>query len=81
MPQDQRFSDRLAGAIDDAGTPLCVGIDPSPDRLPEALTQLTSDPAELMAAFCIGVVDAVAARGEQPHGDVRPALLHLFLRE
>ena len=60
MPQDQRFADRLAGAIDDAGTPLCVGIDPTPERLPEALTSLSSDPAELMAAFCIGVVVSVA---------------------
>ncbi len=60
MPQDQHFADRLAGAIDDAGTPLCVGIDPTPERLPAALTALTTDPAELMAAFCIGVVDSVA---------------------
>lgn len=60
MPQDERFADRLARAIDDAGTPLCVGIDPTPERLPEALTNLSSDPAELMAAFCIAAVDAVA---------------------
>lgn len=60
MSNDQHFADRLAGAIDDAGTPLCVGIDPTPERLPPALTSLTNDPAELMAAFCIGVVDAVA---------------------
>lgn len=60
MPQDERFADRLARAIDDAGTPLCVGIDPTPERLPEALSNLSSDPAELMAAFCIAAVDAVA---------------------
>ncbi len=61
-PKDQHFADRLAGAIDRVGTPLCVGIDPSPELLPEALRGMSSDPAELLAAFCFSVVDAVAGR-------------------
>lgn len=66
MPTDERFADRLARAIDAAGAPLCVGIDPTPERLPEALTALSSDPAEVMAAFCFGVIDAIA--------DIAPAI-------
>jgi len=60
VPTDSHFSDRLASAIDDAGSPICVGIDPMLERLPEALRSLTDDPAELVAAFCMGVIDAVA---------------------
>ncbi|MGH3009261.1 MAG: orotidine-5'-phosphate decarboxylase [Gaiellaceae bacterium] len=44
------FADRLAAAVQEKGAPLCVGLDPMPDRLPAGV-----DAVE----FCRGIVDAV----------------------
>ena len=46
------FADRLASAVEEKGTPLCVGIDPDP-ALMAAGVGLTE--------FCRGIVDAVAS--------------------
>jgi orotidine-5'-phosphate decarboxylase len=45
------FADRLAEAVERKGAPLCVGLDPDPDLMPEGLG---------VVEFCRGIVDAVA---------------------
>jgi orotidine-5'-phosphate decarboxylase len=45
------FADRLAAAVEEKGAPLCVGLDPMPERLPAGVDAI---------AFCRGIVDAVA---------------------
>jgi orotidine-5'-phosphate decarboxylase len=45
------FADRLAAAVEEKGAPLCVGLDPDPDLMPEGLG---------VVEFCSGIVDAVA---------------------
>ncbi len=59
MPDDTHFSDRLAEAIDRAGSPVCVGLDPVADRLPAAMHG-PGGAAEKIEQFCQGVIDAVA---------------------
>jgi orotidine-5'-phosphate decarboxylase len=59
----QHFADRLQAAIDEKGSPVCVGIDPRPDRLPGVLIEDARTPeAQLQAVeiFCLGVLEAVA---------------------
>lgn len=51
------FSERLSAAVRGTGSPLCVGIDPWPDRLPG-----TGDPAARAEAFGRAVVAACAGR-------------------
>lgn len=58
------FSDRLAEAVRASGAPLCVGLDPDPDRMPapfasDASTQAGATGA---AAFCMEIVEATAER-------------------
>lgn len=58
-----RFVDRLAGAIDRAGVPACVGLDPVIEKLPHELAILASDHAQIprvLLEFSVGVCDAVA---------------------
>jgi orotidine-5'-phosphate decarboxylase len=45
------FADRLAAAVERKGTPLCVGLDPDPELMPEGTG---------VVEFCCGIVDAVA---------------------
>ncbi|MBM4108211.1 MAG: orotidine-5'-phosphate decarboxylase [Phycisphaerae bacterium] len=54
------FADRLADAIDRAGSPVCVGLDPVVDRLPEEVRSAHWEPARAIAQFCSGVLEAVA---------------------
>ncbi len=60
----ENFADRLAAAIEAKGSPVCVGIDPRYDRLPEALSAGADADAATRAArvaqFCWEVLDAVA---------------------
>ena len=58
-PHPAPFADRLAAAVAEAGAPLCVGLDPDPDRLPPAFAAGGADGA---AAFCAAVVEATAPR-------------------
>ena len=51
-------ADRLCEAIDRAGSPACVGLDPVLDRLPAGVR--TDDAAGSIEAFCMGVLDAVS---------------------
>jgi len=50
--------DRLVRAIDSAGVPACVGIDPVIERLPDAVRH--ADPVVAIETFSLGVVEAVA---------------------
>lgn len=52
------FADRLLAACD-AKAPVCVGLDPVVERLPDALSGGGS-PADAFESFCRQVVDAVA---------------------
>lgn len=54
-------ADRLVDAIERIGAPICVGLDPVVDRLPDALQPRPGDPAAAASAFeafADGVLDA-----------------------
>ncbi|MCD4699106.1 MAG: orotidine-5'-phosphate decarboxylase, partial [Phycisphaerae bacterium] len=53
----ENFADRLLAAIDGKGSPVCVGIDPAYDRLPDELTG--GDEVSAIEAFGLGIVEAV----------------------
>jgi len=55
-------ADRLLDAIDRAGAPACVGIDPVLARLPAEL--ISAEPADAVERFSLAVLDAV--RGVAP---------------
>ena len=52
------FSDRLAAAVERKRSQLCVGLDPRVDLFPVELRG--EAPAQAVARFCRGIVDAVA---------------------
>ena len=52
------FADRLLAAIKDKGSPVCVGLDPRFDRLPEACK--TAEPIEAIGAFSRDLLEVVA---------------------
>ena len=52
------FRQRLDTAVRDAGSPLCVGLDPDPERIP---AHLGEGPAAALA-FCIAITESVSAR-------------------
>lgn len=56
------FADRLAAAIDRAGAPACVGLDPVYEKLPATLRESSPPPRQIDAIerFCEGVLDACA---------------------
>lgn len=56
---DAPFSARLAAAVAEAGSPLCVGLDPDPDRLPSPLAGAPEDP-EALVEFCVAITDSTA---------------------
>ena len=60
MPGGTHFGDLLTRAIDKAGTPACVGLDPVLERLPGAVRAAQGRDVEQIRAFCLGVLDAVA---------------------
>ncbi len=53
------FGDRLANAVRDKHAPVCVGLDPLVERLPESLRSLNSA-TDAITAFGRGVIEAVA---------------------
>jgi len=62
---DEHFADRLLGAIEAKGSPVCVGLDPVYERLPAELVHPDARcPAagrvERLGAFCRAVLDVVA---------------------
>ena len=54
------FGDALISRVRALGTPLCVGLDPHPGRIPEAFGPTGS--AEAAERFCCAIVDRVAGR-------------------
>jgi len=50
-------ADRLLAAMDAAGAPACVGLDPVLSRLPERVHQ--GDPAAAIEVFCLGALEAI----------------------
>lgn len=70
----KHFADRLLAAIEKAGSPVCVGLDPAVDRFPPELTEAVRDllgdaweqmdedtrVANLIYCFCLDVINAVA---------------------
>ena len=55
------FADRLLEAIDAKGSPVCVGLDPVWDRLPESLRDGSSDDkVKAVEVFCNVVLEAAA---------------------
>ena len=61
---DDHFADRLLGAIAAKGSPVCVGLDPVYERLPDELARRgaggNADRVDALRAFCRGVLEAVA---------------------
>ncbi|MEQ8850550.1 MAG: orotidine-5'-phosphate decarboxylase [Phycisphaerales bacterium] len=51
-------ADALVAAIDRAGSPACVGLDPVLDRLPDEIGGVGE--TDRIESFCAGVIDAVA---------------------
>lgn len=54
------FNDRLASAVRDKKTPLCVGLDPRLESLPVAIARRHSEPAAALEEFCLRTLDIVA---------------------
>jgi len=58
----RHFADRLYAAADRVGSPVCVGLDPVLERLPESLRSAHLDPVEAVEAFSRGVIGAIEGR-------------------
>jgi orotidine-5'-phosphate decarboxylase len=61
------FADELIGRVRELGHPLCVGLDPHLDRIPESFrmgSMRAEDPAtpEAVQAFCAEVIDRLEKR-------------------
>lgn len=54
----EHFADKLLAAIARAGSPVCVGLDPRVERLPEGLRG--GAPVEAVRSYGLSVLDAVA---------------------
>ena len=55
-------SDRLLDAVEQLGTPSCVGIDPVLDRLPDDCVRSGATPLEGIGLYCEGVIEAISGR-------------------
>ncbi len=55
-----RFVDSLIQRTADVGSPVCIGLDPVADKLPEALRSKHALDVEAIEAFCLGVIEACA---------------------
>ena len=53
------FSARLAAAVAETGAPVCVGLDPDPERLPPALDGIRDDAARVVQ-FCVAITESTA---------------------
>jgi orotidine-5'-phosphate decarboxylase len=63
------FADRLTAATRACGAPLCIGLDPLPDRIPALFGDATSD-TRAVANFC----DAILERAAGNCAAVKPQL-------
>ncbi|MEX0594043.1 MAG: orotidine-5'-phosphate decarboxylase [Balneolaceae bacterium] len=55
-----RYTDRLQEAISHAGSTLCVGLDPVPERIPEEIRTANPTPEKQVEAFCLEIIDITA---------------------
>ncbi|MFU8861237.1 MAG: orotidine-5'-phosphate decarboxylase [Cyclonatronaceae bacterium] len=55
---DLTFNEKLHSSLRDAGSPLVVGLDPDPARMPLHLIDRHPDVNDLVTAFCHEVIDA-----------------------
>ncbi len=69
MSQPLPFGERVAAAVRDRG-PLCVGLDPSLDRIPSLFS--AGDPAATVEAFLAAVIARLAGRAAV----VKPQIAH-----
>ena len=51
------FADRLEAAVREAGAPLCVGLDPDPERLPRPFAS-RREGAEAAREFCVAITES-----------------------
>ena len=56
----EHFADRLLAAVDEKAAPVCVGIDPVFERLPETLRAGRASRLEAVEAFCNEVLEIVS---------------------
>ena len=56
---DPHPSDALARAMDIAGSPACVGLDPVLGSVPPEIREAASSETDAVERFCIGVLEAV----------------------
>ena len=60
-PRSEPFADHLLRAVSScAGSPVCVGLDPVLERLPERIRTESADPVVAIERFCVGVIEATA---------------------
>ncbi len=56
---DPHPSDRLARAMDIAGSPACIGLDPVLGSLPQEVREAAGSETDAIERFCLGVLEAV----------------------
>ncbi len=61
MAAPSPFADRLHDAIRRCGAPLCVGLDPMPERIPALFGDAREDVAAV-ANFCDAILEAIAGK-------------------
>lgn len=53
------FAQRLSDHVRRAGAPICVGLDPVLEQLPQVVRAAHPDPVDAIRSFTLGVLDAV----------------------
>jgi orotidine-5'-phosphate decarboxylase len=56
------FADRLIEAVRTRATPLCIGLDPFPDKIPALFGDIREDAASVLVKFGTSVIDIAAKR-------------------
>lgn len=65
------IADRLCSAIEAAGAPACVGLDPAMEKLPASIRQSATSDSHAIETFSMGVLDA--AQGVVPAVKIQSA--------
>ncbi len=55
------FTSRLAQSVAEVGAPVCVGLDPDPDRFPASLSAGAGSVADAAATFCVAITENTCA--------------------
>jgi orotidine-5'-phosphate decarboxylase len=64
MQQQGHFADRLHAAINRCSSPVCVGLDPVLESIPDEVRARHHEPVAAISEFCRGVLRAVAPSGK-----------------